>query len=143
MELRNRTVMEMARRNLKEMKLPAVLWGEAVRHTVYVLKKFSTRALTGVTPYEAWYRKKPDIGHIRVFGCLGHIKVPSISTQKLDDRSMCVINLGREPAPKLIAYIVLRRNKYMSVMMSLLKKINLGHGKVKMKARRGRWIFLL
>lgn len=93
-EHRNRTVMEMARSLLKGMKLPAMLWGEAVRHAVYVLNRLLTRALTGMTPYEAWSEKKPDISHLHVFGCASHMKIPSKITTKLDDRSRCVINLG-------------------------------------------------
>lgn len=92
--------MEMARSYLKEMNLPSMLWAEAVRHTVYVLNRLPTRALTGVTPYEVWYEKKPDIGHIRIFGCTVHMKLQSKNVQKLDDRSKSVVNLGREPGTK-------------------------------------------
>lgn len=99
-ERRNQTVMEMARSYLKEMKLPGMMWGEAVRHAVYVLNRLLTRALTGVASYEAWYGKKPNVEHIRVFGCLSHMKVPSVTTRKLVDHSICVINLGREPGSK-------------------------------------------
>lgn len=99
-ERRNRTVVEMTRCFLKEMGLPATLWGEAVRHSVYVLNRLPTRALSNQTPYEAWTGKKPNLGHIRVFGCLTHMKIPDVHTKKLDDRSMQVFNLGREPGTK-------------------------------------------
>ena len=99
-ERRNRTVVEMARSCLKEMSLPSKLWGEAVRHAVYLLNKLPTRALSGKTPYEVWYKKKPDVSYVRVFGCLSHMKVPSSRTMKLDDRSKQVINLGKETGTK-------------------------------------------
>lgn len=99
-ERRNRTVMGMTRSFLKGRHLPAMFWGEAVRHTVYVLNRLPTRSLTGMTPYEAWSNRKPDIAHIRVFGCLCHMKVPTPGLKKLDDRSLAVINLGREPGTK-------------------------------------------
>lgn len=99
-ERRNRTVVEMARSYLKQMKLPPGLWAEAVRHSVYVLNRLPTRALTGQTPYEAWTGLKPDISHIRVFGCLAHMRTPGNQMQKLDDRSVPVINLGKEPGTK-------------------------------------------
>lgn len=92
--------MEMVRSIMKEKELPAKFWGEAVRHAVYVLNRLPTRALTGVTPYEAWKGDKPDVSHIRVFGCLCHMRVPSQGMKKLDDRSVLVINLGREPGTK-------------------------------------------
>lgn len=99
-ERRNRTVIEMARSYLKEMHLPSLIWGEAVRHSVYILNRLPTRALSGQTPYEAWTGSKPNIGHIRVFGCLAHMKIPQVHTRKLDDRSIQVINLGKEPGTK-------------------------------------------
>lgn len=101
-ERRNRTMMEMARSFLKEMKLPAMFWGEAVRHSVYVLNRLPTRALTGVTPYEAWSEKgrKPDVGYIKVFSCTAHMRVPSKGINKMADRSICVVNLGKEPGSK-------------------------------------------
>lgn len=90
----------MARSCLKEKNLPSMLWGEAVRHTVYLLNRLPTRALTGVTPYEVWNEKKPHLGHIRIFGCLAQMKIPSQHVRKLDDRSKAVINLGKEPGTK-------------------------------------------
>lgn len=99
-ERRNRTVVEMARSCLKQMKLPAKLWGEAVRHSIYLLNRLPTRALSGLTPYEAWSEKKPDVSHIKVFGCLAHMKVPDNLITKLDDRSRRMINLGKEPGTK-------------------------------------------
>lgn len=114
-ERRNRTVVEMARSCLKERKLPSTMWGEAVRHSVYILNRLPTRALSGKTPYEAWTGLKPNVGHIRVFGCIAHMKVPSVHTKKLDDRSITVINLGKEPGSKAYRlYDPLKRRVYVS-----------------------------
>ncbi|KAL8109507.1 hypothetical protein AgCh_025566 [Apium graveolens] len=96
-ERRNRIVMEMAKICLKEMKLPSFMWGEAVRHSVYLLNKFSKRALLGITPYEAWDEKKPQARHIRVFGCISYMRIPSLKMSKLDDRSKPVVNLAESP----------------------------------------------
>lgn len=40
------------------------LWGEAVRHSVYVLNRLPTRALSNQTPYEACTGLKPNLSHI-------------------------------------------------------------------------------
>lgn len=77
-----------------------MLWGEAVRHSLYILNRLPTRSLTGITPYEAWSNKKPDITHVCVFGCLCHMKVAGPNVKKLDDRSIPVVNLGKEPGTK-------------------------------------------
>lgn len=71
-----------------------------MRHAVYKLNRVLTKAVVGHTPYEAWSRKKPKIGHLRVFGCVGHVKVPSVQLKKLDDRSMPMVYLGAEEGSK-------------------------------------------
>lgn len=99
-ERRNRTVVEMSHCIQKEMALPATLWGEVVRHSMYILNRLPTRALSSQTPYEAWTGSKPNFSHIRVFGFLTHMKIANIHVKKLDDRSLEVINLCKEPGTK-------------------------------------------
>ncbi|KAL8094213.1 hypothetical protein AgCh_035916 [Apium graveolens] len=77
----------MARSLLKELDTPSYIWGEAVRHSVYLLNRLPTRALTDVTPYEAWSKKKPQIEYLSVFGCIAHMKLSNVHVKKLDDRS--------------------------------------------------------
>lgn len=90
----------MERSFLKQMSLPGELWAEAVRHSVHILNKLPTRALTGKTPYEVWTGNKPSVEFVQVFGCVAHMKVPGQQTKKLDDRSVMVVNLGKEPGTK-------------------------------------------
>lgn len=95
-ERRNRTVVEMAKSYLKEMQLPSILLGEAIRHSMYVLSRLSTRALSGQMPYKAWSGRKANISH----SCMVHMKIPAIQVKKLDDRRERVVNLGKEPWTK-------------------------------------------
>ena len=85
---------------LKSKMMPGQMWGEAVRHAIYILNRAPTKAVVGRTPYEAWSGKKPQIEHLRVFGCVGHVKVPSVQLKKLDDRSMPMVYLGSEEGSK-------------------------------------------
>lgn len=71
----NRTVVAMTRSFLKEKGMPNMFWGEAVRHSIYILNRVPTKVLKGETPYEAWKGIKPDLGFIRIFGCLAHMKI--------------------------------------------------------------------
>nr|CCI55318.1 PH01B001I13.14 [Phyllostachys edulis] len=73
-ERRNRTVMDMARSFLKSKMMSCKLWAEAVRHSVYILNRIQTKALDGMTPYEAWSGRKPSLEHMRIFGCIAHAK---------------------------------------------------------------------
>ena len=86
-ERRNRTVMEMARSLMKGMGVPARFWGEAVRHSVYLLNRLPTKAMGDCTPYEAWNGRKPHLGHLKVFGCTTNVRSVGPHLRKLADRS--------------------------------------------------------
>ncbi|KAG7598928.1 Zinc finger CCHC-type [Arabidopsis suecica] len=99
-ERRNRTLMEMTRSILKHMNMPNYMWGEAVRHATYVINRVGTRVLKTKTPYEVFKGRKPNIEHLRVFGCIGYTKTESSHLKKLDDRSRALVHLGTEPGSK-------------------------------------------
>ena len=99
-ERRNRTLLEMTRSILKHMSVPNVLWGEAVRHATYLINRISTRSLQGMTPYEALRSRKPNLGHLRVFGCVCHVRTETVGRKNLDDRSRSLVHLGTEPGSK-------------------------------------------
>nr|KAJ0217724.1 hypothetical protein LSAT_V11C300103190 [Lactuca sativa] len=107
-ERRNRTILEMVRCNLQTMSVPNALWGEAVSYSVYVLNKAHMKALKNMTPYEAWSGRKPQIAHLRVFGCVAHMKIVKGHLKKLEDRSMPLVHLGIEKGSK--AYRLLDPN---------------------------------
>jgi hypothetical protein len=71
---------------LKQRGIPSIFWGEAVVTAVYILNRSPTKALNGMTPYEAWHGRKPVVSHLRVFGCLTFTKELS-HIGKLDGRS--------------------------------------------------------
>lgn len=79
--------MEMTRSILKAMNVPNYLWGEAVRHSTYLINRVSTRALNNQTPYECLRERKPSIEHLRIFGCIAYANVEAEHLKKLDDRS--------------------------------------------------------
>lgn len=99
-ERRNRTLMEMTRSILKHRNVPNYLWGEAVRHATYIINRVATRVLASMTPYEALKGKRPNIEHLRVFGCIAYAKVEIPYLKKLDDRSRKLVHLGTEPGSK-------------------------------------------
>ena len=90
----------MTRSIFKHMDVPNFLWGEAVRHATYLINWIVTRTLLLQAPYESFRGKKPNIGHIRVFGCVGYVKVTTPHLRKLDDRSRALVHLGTKPETK-------------------------------------------
>jgi len=97
---RNQTVVEMSRCMLKAMKVPAKFWGEAVLTDVYVLNRSPTKSLSGKTPFEAWHKKKPNVSHLRTFGCVAHVKHNGPGLSKLSDRSSKMVFIGYESGTK-------------------------------------------
>ena len=86
-ERRNQTVVSMARCLLKARGVPVKFWGEAVTTAVYLLNRGTTKSVAGKTPYEAWHGRRPSVQHLRVFGCVVHVKVTRPNLKKLEDRS--------------------------------------------------------
>ena len=99
-ERRNRTLMEMTRSIMKAMEVPNYLWGEGVRHATYVINRVATRTLKIMTPYECLKKKKPNVEHLRVFGCVCFARSEAPYLRKLDDRSRTMVHLGVEPGSK-------------------------------------------
>nr|CAE04657.2 OSJNBa0061G20.13 [Oryza sativa Japonica Group] len=99
-ERRNQTVVAAARSMLKAAGLPVLFWGEAVVAAVYVLTRSKTKALDGVTPYEAWHGRRPSVEHLRVFGCVGYVKTVKPNPRKLDDRGTRMVFIGYEQGSK-------------------------------------------
>lgn len=93
-ERRNQTVVGMARSLLKSMGVLGEFWGEAVSTAVYLLNRAPTKSVVGKTPYEAYYDRKPSVNHLRIFGCLAHVKVVKPHLSKLADRSKQMVFIG-------------------------------------------------
>ena len=92
--------MSMVRAMLKAKYLPRELWGEAVSTAVYILNRSLTKSLKGQTPHEKWTVRRPSIDHMRIFGCIAHVKDIRKHPRKLEDRSMPMIFIGYELGSK-------------------------------------------
>lgn len=53
-----------------------------------------------MTPFEAWHGKKPKISHLKVFGCVAHVKAVGPGLSKLSDRSNKMVFIGYESGTK-------------------------------------------
>ena len=63
---------------------------------VHLLNCAPTKAVRGMTPYEAWHGDKPAVSYFRTFGCVAHAKVTRPGLKKLDDRSLRTVFIGYE-----------------------------------------------
>jgi hypothetical protein len=60
---------------LQESGLAMAFWGEALAALVHVWNRCPTAALDSVTPYELWNGRKPDVSHLRVWGCTAYVHI--------------------------------------------------------------------
>jgi Reverse transcriptase (RNA-dependent DNA polymerase)/Integrase core domain len=128
-ERRNQTIVAMARSMLKAKKVPSEFWGEAVTTAVYILNRSPTKSVEKQTPYEAWHKRKPTVHHMRVFGCLAHVKSVGRHLRKLDDRSTKMVFFGYEKGSK--AY---------RVYNSITRKIEVTRDVVFEEDKEGPWL---
>jgi hypothetical protein len=64
--------------------MPHHYWAEAVATTVYIMNRTPTAAAHGMTLEEKYSGKKPDLSHLKVFGCIAYVHVPNELWTKLD-----------------------------------------------------------
>ena len=80
----NRTLVEKRGSMLFYAHLPLKFWAEALSTAVYLRNRSPTKAVEDKTPYEAWSGDRPNVKHLRVFGCIAYAHVLKDERKKLD-----------------------------------------------------------
>ncbi|KAJ3479322.1 hypothetical protein NLI96_g9143 [Meripilus lineatus] len=83
----NRTLIEHSRAMLIAKNLPTFLWEDAVAYSNFLRNRSPTRALKKLTPFEAFWGKKPNLGNIQIFGSDCWVLTPDSKRSKLDPKS--------------------------------------------------------
>jgi hypothetical protein len=68
---------------LHDQDLPMMLWVETCNTTIYVQNRNPHRILEDKTPKEEFIGVRPNIGNLRIFGCLVYVYVPKEKRTKL------------------------------------------------------------
>lgn len=69
-ERSNLTIVSKARTMMVHANLPIRFWLYTIKEAVYLSNQTVTSLLpTGMTPSDMWHKRKPDVAHIRTFGC--------------------------------------------------------------------------
>ena len=114
----NRTLVEAARSMLSISRLPPKFWAEALSTAVYLHNRSPTKAVSGMTPQEAWTGEKPSVDHLRVFGCQSYAYIPKDERKKLDSKSKKCVLLGYGSTSKGYGLYDPAKKKVMSFLMS-------------------------
>jgi hypothetical protein len=99
-ERKNRAITGATRSMLHDQSLPLYLWAEACATAVYLQNRSPHRILGKMTPEEAFTGRRPDVEHIRIFGCSTFSHVPSERRTKLDPTSQQGILVGYSEVSK-------------------------------------------
>jgi hypothetical protein len=83
-ERKNRTIMEAVKTMIHDQDLPMCLWAEAAMADVYVQNRLSHSALGFKTPEEMFTGKKPEVSHLKIFGCPVFIHISKDKRNKLE-----------------------------------------------------------
>ena len=83
----NQTLVEVVKSMLADSELPKTFWAEALATAIYLWNRSPTKSVEGKTPYKAVYGEKPNVGHLKVFGCSAYSYIPKDEGQKLDSKA--------------------------------------------------------
>ncbi|XP_057250631.1 uncharacterized protein LOC130591361 [Beta vulgaris subsp. vulgaris] len=76
--------------------MPTNMWGEAILSACYVLNRVPHKKLDK-TPYELWKGFKPNLGYLKVWGCLGKIGLPDFQRSKIGPKTVDDLPRGCKP----------------------------------------------
>ena len=64
------------------------------------------------TPYQCWYGEKPNLKHIRVFGCTVYAHIPDGDRKKLDRKHRSLSSLATQKQPATTVWDEKKRECY-------------------------------
>ena len=103
-EIYNNTLAVKVRTLLYGSGLTARFWSAALLHSVYLYNRL-VHSATGITPYEGWYGRKPDVSHLKTFGSRVCVKRTGSRRCKLDRHDFTGIFLGYTATDQNIIYL--------------------------------------
>jgi len=65
-----------------------------VTTTVYIMNQTPTTSIHGMTPEEKFTCKKPNVSHLRVFGCIAYVHILDEKRSKLYPKAKKCIFIG-------------------------------------------------
>jgi hypothetical protein len=81
---KNRTIFEEAKAMMFDKDLPNSLWAEATSTSMYIYNRCPHAIFKDKTLEEVFSRIKPEVGHLRIFGCPVYIYVLKEKRTKMD-----------------------------------------------------------
>jgi len=89
-----RTLKDTARSMMSTSQSPEYLWAEAIACTVYVHNRILNKQSQEITAYEWIFKKKPDLTHVRIFGCKAYAHIPKEKRRVWDPKAKLHLLVG-------------------------------------------------
>jgi transposase InsO family protein len=86
-ERKNRHIAEITFTMSNEKNLPNYFWAKAIAIIVYIMNQTPITAVHGITPKEKFIGNKPNVSHLRMFGCIAYMHVPNEKDIKTRSKS--------------------------------------------------------
>ncbi|TPX39983.1 hypothetical protein SeLEV6574_g06870 [Synchytrium endobioticum] len=93
-EAYNRNLMKVTRALLHQSSLPKSCWSFAVAHAVTILSYWPHSFLKFQSPYEAFFNHKPQVKHLRTFGCRVEVPIPKTTRDKIGPQRKQAVYIG-------------------------------------------------
>ena len=126
----NRTIMDMARCLLDEAQVHKKYWPEIICAATYLKNRSLTNTIEKKTPYEIFFRKRPNVRHLKLYGSKVFVRKPEQKRlSKWDKKADMGILLGYSD----VGYRVLINNRiivtrHVDIVEKNIKCINLNEG---------------
>lgn len=108
-ERKNRTLINLTNAMLASSGAPKNLWGEALLTANYALNRTPRKKILK-TPYELWRNRKPNLEHLRVWGCLAFVRISDPKIPKLGIRASRCVFVGYALNSKAYRCLDLKNN---------------------------------
>ena len=111
-ERKNRTLKDMMNAMLISSSLPFNMWGEAILSACHVLNRVPHKKIRK-TPYEPWEGCAPNLGYLKVWGCLEKVGIPEPHKEKMGPKTKDSVFIGYAQNSSAYRCLVLETNTIM------------------------------
>ncbi|GJV93957.1 zinc finger, CCHC-type containing protein [Tanacetum coccineum] len=113
-ERKNRALKEMVNSMLSYSGLSEGFWGEAKLTACYLLNRVPNKR-NNTTTYELWYKKRPNLSYLRVWGCRAVVRLPDPKRKTLGEKGIDYIFVGYAEHSKAYMFYVIEPNESVSI----------------------------
>ncbi|GJV58374.1 zinc finger, CCHC-type containing protein [Tanacetum coccineum] len=114
-EKKNRALKKMVNSMLSYSSLSEGFWGEATLTACYLLNTVPNKR-NKTTPYELWYKKRPNLSFLRVWGCRAVVRLPDPKRKTLSEKGIDCIFVRYVEHSKAYRFYVIEPNDFVSII---------------------------